>query len=129
MSNESKLKAALALRIRKHLPNAKVFCHEDMLTHGIPDISITYANRVVWLELKHVTDTKPFKSSGIQLVTCLQLAHAATCWYIIYDEIQNRTLITHPQQIKTGQWRDHRTSFLGFDHDSVAQFIEERLNP
>jgi len=50
--NEATCKAALCKLLRATLPGAVVYRHEDQFTAGIPDISVTWRGRTVWVEVK-----------------------------------------------------------------------------
>ena len=50
--NEAGLKGQLAKSLRAELPGAVVYRHEDSFTAGIPDLSVTWRGRTVWVEVK-----------------------------------------------------------------------------
>jgi len=63
--NEKTLQAQLAKALRQAMPGSVVFRHEDVMTAGIPDISVTWHGRTFWLELKAFGG----KTRGIQALT------------------------------------------------------------
>ncbi len=138
MTSESKLRGELSSCLRREFPGAVVFCHEDEFTAGILDISFTWAgNRfkgTTWLELKHVTPKKRFKSSDLQKQTALELASFTYSWYIVYEEKvigqdfneavinSEMTYIIHPGLCT--EWRKGQAGD-GFNHYFVAEFLRE----
>ena len=52
-----------ALRVHPALKDAVIFKHSDRFNGGVPDVSITRNNRVLWLELK----VSPNRCSKLQL--------------------------------------------------------------
>lgn len=92
---------------------------------GIPDIHVAGGGLAAWYEVKHATPT--FESTGIQELTCLRLARACYCRYIIYHEDaqgQNkRTLIVHPSEIHSLKPEEEAR---GFDHQFVVEFIRRK---
>lgn len=120
---ENDLSTKLAARMRTDIRNSVVFKHADSFTHGIPDISLTANGRSSWWEVKFA-DPK-FNSTGIQELNCLRLAKISICYYVIYDQSFDRTLIVHPFQFK--EWRTHHVaSVSGFDHAFVADYARKR---
>jgi hypothetical protein len=49
---EASLKRGLVAAIKDAMPGAVVFRHEDKFTGGIPDLSVTWNGRTVWIEVK-----------------------------------------------------------------------------
>lgn len=121
---EKDLKDALVGTIRNKIPAAVVLRHEDKNTAGIPDISVTYFGKTVWLEVKYA---HPYViGGGLQKLTCRRLAVQGICRYVIYEEnkLNKRTVILHPQDIvvKLAEVPDECMS-PGFNHEFVVQFI------
>lgn len=127
--NEAKLKSELMAVLRPHIPGAVCLRHEDKLTSGIPDISVTWGNRTSWWEVKYADPR--LESKGIQDVTMMKLAGAGTANYIIYYEFHDlqRVIIAEPRMVisNTGErvndWMTHAISASGFDHKWVAGHI------
>ena len=100
--NESQFKAAVCKSIRKQLPGAVVFRHEDRLTAGIPDISVTWHGRTVWLEAK-ILDLDIFpvehlaKKFPLQARTIQQL--------VIQGNEKSGFLVLGPRRIAIISWR------------------------
>lgn len=137
--NESELKTKLMAAMEVAMPGVVVIRHEDKYTSGIPDISVSWNRQTIWLEVKHVTPRKPFKSRSDQIVMCCKLARQGQCWYVIYHEKTDwikKTLIVQPDDVKTWK-RDDRLEFenLGiyngvfgsFDHRFIARFVKEEF--
>lgn len=126
--SETKLKAALVETIRARIPSAIVFRHEDKLTHGIPDISITGYKKTIWIEAKFANPG--FKSRGIQELTMRRLARAGYAFYVVWEiNVLNQafTYIVPTQEIgaSTGSWENFRA---GFDHRFITDYISEVMD-
>lgn len=103
------------------MPGYVLLRHEDVRTGGIPDLSVTGVGRTSWWEFKHGTPS--FETNGLQEVTCLRLAAAGICFYIIFEENLSvkRTLIVHPRYIK--ELKPHAWT-TGFDNRFIIEFIK-----
>lgn len=123
---EAALKGQLVGALRLHLRGAVVLRHEDKNTAGIPDISVTYRGRTVWLEVKYANPR--VSGRGLQKVTCLRLAEQGVCWFLVYEERKGyrRTYFATPKEIvkfeEVIEIPDERTA-PGFDHEFAVQFI------
>ena len=141
---ESTIKSTLIKYLSEHLKRSKVLRHEDRLTAGIPDISITWNMNTSWLEVKLVTVVQrhnmsmyKLKARQQQTLTAVQLAVAGgRCWHVLYvieSDKTKSTWIVHPQSILNG---DHSGGYVyisikvlkgervsGFQHDLVVEFI------
>ena len=121
---ESELKAALREVLLAALPGFVLLQHAD-LRYGVPDWSITGFGRTTWLEFKHATPT--FDSSGIQELTCMRLANAGNCRYVIWQENGKcqRTMIVHPREVhrRTGWALQPEKFCVGFDHRWVVEYL------
>lgn len=119
---ETPLKAALMKVMRTELPRFVVMRHEDRWTSGIPDFSVDGAGRTSWYEVKHADPE--FDSEGIQELTCLRLAVASYCRYVIYyenkDGAEKRTMIVHPKHLHA---LIPEASVPGYSHAFVAAYI------
>ncbi|MCR4301824.1 MAG: hypothetical protein NUV51_09460 [Sulfuricaulis sp.] len=124
MKQESLLKSALVRTLKEQLPGFIVLRHEDVRTSGIPDISVTGGGRTSWIEVKHATPH--LETRGIQELTCLRLAGAGFCRYLVYQENKRgngkRTLIVHPKHI--GDMLPE-TFCVGYDHRWVAEYLRK----
>ena len=139
MTSESRLRQDLAACLRREFPGAVVFCHEDEFTAGILDVSFTWSGNklqgTTWLELKHVTPKKRFKSSDLQKDTAVRLSAHSESWYVVYEErsmgkdidgkiiFGEMTYIIHPSLCT--EWRNGMAGD-GFSHYFVAQFLREK---
>lgn len=125
--NEAELKSRLMEYLRRSFPGYVIFRHEDKITSGIPDISVTGSELTTWMEVKYANPK--FASKGIQELTMLRLSLASSAFYVVYYEKnkERRTYIVEPQDI--GRSIDLWTnSTEGFDHSWVVAFIKERHN-
>jgi len=127
MMNEAKLKSALMTHLRTPgvLPVGFVpLRHEDRITAGHPDISVTGHGWTTWLEGKHANPA--IRSRGIQELTMLRLGRAGRAFYVIYyehDKDIKETLIVHPSKMDSWKETPHRAA--GFNHRYVASFIKQ----
>lgn len=118
---EAMLKSALMRYLRKKHPSAVILRHEDRITAGIPDVSVTWDGSTSWWEVKYAKSR--IRTRGIQELTCLRLARQGLCYYLIYEErdaFHKRTRIVTPVELQQGLDGELHD---GFDHAFVAQFI------
>ena len=135
--NEKTLVSGLVANLRTELPGSTVFKHADLVTAGIPDISVTWSGWTSWLEVKYANPS--FEVTGIQKLTMRRLAAQGLAWFIIYEsklfrettfgDSSNHTLIVHPQYVVAGKKGilELPTDFPsadGFNHQSVADFLK-----
>jgi len=78
--NEATLKSALVHLGRQTLPGHVLLRHEDKMTAGIPDISVTGHGRTLWIEVKFGVIT----GRGIQAMTMERLAQYGMAVYVVY---------------------------------------------
>lgn len=112
MKLESHISRTLVRRLRIALPNAVVFKHNDASTAGIPDISVTYKRRTLWLEVKR---GHHFNDRTSQHVTMLRLGAVGMAYYVLYG---NSTVIVRPDGSPVV------ASPQPLDHDFVISFVE-----
>lgn len=127
MKNEKEPKAKLVKFLRERLENSAIFRHEDKFTAGIPDISVTHNGFTLWMEVKHVTPKKPFKSSGLQKHTARQLEKYGKCVFVIFEESKQGILTTKilfPKHIgKSDKFCFGFGLVPGFDPEFILRFI------
>jgi hypothetical protein len=122
--NEAELKSALVKRVREEFPGFVVFRHEDTLTAGHPDISITGHRRTSWWEAKVERPDRSFDCPGLQERTMVRLARAGFATYIIYEFLSDGTRRTHtvlPADIK--DWRQKSVSVEGINHNLILEAL------
>lgn len=90
---EASVARSLIKALKVEMPGSVVIKHADQFTSGIPDLSVTWSGRTVWLELK----VTPVKSKGIQHLTACRLAAAGLCRYVVYDERKHKTFLVEPR--------------------------------
>jgi hypothetical protein len=116
---EAILKAALVAHLRKNLPGFVIIRHEDRLTSGVPDISVSGNGRTTWWEVKLAPG---FKSKGIQKLTLLKLSLSGYARYIIYDK-SGSVYIVQPKDLDC--WDiDYSMKSIVDNHASVCGFIQ-----
>jgi hypothetical protein len=82
---EADMSRKLVEHLQRGLPGAVIFKHNDQVTAGIPDISLTWNGRTTWIEVKLVKESGVI-SRGIQQLRCLQLARQGSCVYVIFEQ-------------------------------------------
>lgn len=84
--------------LRAALPGYVIFRHADLITSGIPDLSVTGCGETLWLELKHANPG--IKGTGLQARN-LRLLHSAggNAFYVVYDAVRRATYITRPDDV------------------------------
>jgi len=122
MMNEKTLCAALVRTIRQEMSSAVVFKHADRVTSGVPDISVTWGGRTVWLEVKYVKAGKKISDEqGIQRRTLDQLSRNGRCFYVIYRELPNRNTTMIEARLYDGP----HYAVAGFNHMHVVTALRE----
>ena len=117
------LKKALQAR----LPNAMILRHEDLYTSGIPDLSISYAGKTSWWEIKYADPH--CKTTRIQQHTCTQLnLQGFCCRYIIFrrelgDLWPRQIRVCTPADFQDWQFLGTVISEGSFDYDALVDYI------
>jgi hypothetical protein len=98
-----------AIKIEPVLRGAVAFKHAEVLTAGIPDLSVTAHGVTAWLEVKYLRRSKQLKDiiKELQIITCFQLAQhsGGRCWIAVYEERQPRWLtIWQPRCLAATLW-------------------------
>lgn len=115
---ESRLMAACLKMLRAELPGAVIFKHADARSSGVPDVSITWRGKTIWIEFKFGSTIK--WANGLQQLTCRRLAHAGACWVVLYKEHGNairQTYILTPDE-------QEMEYCIGFSHRFVVDFVK-----
>lgn len=71
--DEAGLKRDLVHSLKENLPGCTVIRHEDKSTAGIPDISITWRDKTVWVEVKYDRPSAHAKTTQRQLLMLRRL--------------------------------------------------------
>ena len=119
---ESQITSRLLKQLRDDLTGAVVFKHNDRITSGIPDFSVTCSNRTSWWECK-LADPQ-FCGQGLQELMMLRLAAAGYARYVVWEQRRGleRTLIVHPKHI--GDLMPEAWC-VGFDHRWLVEQIRK----
>jgi len=120
---EATLKSKLVKTLKETLPGAVVFRHEDKITAGIPDISVTWAGYTTWLEVKHANPR--VRSREIQFIIVKDLAAAGSCFYVVYArDARGRyeTQLVHPLSEAT-------LRVPGINHLFIAEWLRDHNRP
>ena len=136
---EAALRREFHRSLKLYLPSYKLVSVQDIRTSGTPDDNINGNGRSTWWELKHATPR--FDDSGIQLLTCMQLAATSFCRYIIWWEsasgLGKKTMIVHPNKVReardAGRWLFEPEEVVpGFDMRFLVAYVRtvhEQSNP
>ena len=81
--------------LSKHPAVPVALRHEDKMSSGIPDISVTVARRTVWVEAK-IRRKGSYDGTEIQRFTLRQLESKGLALYIVYDEDLDQTELAVP---------------------------------
>lgn len=122
--NETKLKADLVGRLRKEIPNAIIFRHEDQFTVGTPNISVTWNGKTTWWEVKFAKTQ--IRSRRARKLTLKELGEQGQCYYVIYlqEDLLEGTYIAKADAVYENRWLFSSHFTVGFDHKFVVNFIK-----
>lgn len=117
--NENELKRNLVEAIKETLPGATVLPHQDVRTNGIPDLSITWKGRTVWVEVKYDRPKTKSKLEAIQLVMLKRLGG------ILVTYVQERD---GSKRIEVKDFKEAGKFAIieqarGFDHRGLARHL------
>jgi hypothetical protein len=128
IKSETEVKGKLVKYLKQELRNAVIFRHEDKYSAGIPDISLTDNGFTLWIEVKHVTPKKPFKSTGLQTHTAQRLENRGRCVFVIFEETKEEhqlTVIMFPKFID--KFNTGKMIIQGFDFQFILDFIKNTM--
>lgn len=118
--NEASLVRNLVATLRVSFPGSIVFKHADRVTAGIPDISVTWKAKTVWLEVKYANPR--IHSRGIQSVIINRMSGVGqNVWYVIF----HKSGIYMVKPINLERWQedfDGKTDTES-DYEFVTQFL------
>lgn len=128
---EKDLTATCRRELQQGLAGALVLKHNDRMTSGIPDVSVSWKNATTWLEFKiHSVKWRPG-----QLETCVQLERQTQrCWIVVYDRWD--TTIYRPSRwpvevdcsvfFHSGElWGCGAVKLGGHNHKAIVQLVKE----
>jgi len=134
--NEAALKRKLVDAIKVEMPGAVIFRHEDRFTAGIPDLSVTYSDRTVWIEVKYSRPGKRAKISGAQRLILSRLMKHGRVLLLTYDDQDGSqagkvTNMDVPMRMLgvagVGDDMLQNERVGGFDHKWAASIIKREL--
>ena len=119
---ESDCKAALVKVLRGNLPaqDSRVYRHEDSWTGGIPDFSISFAGRTLWVEVKYDRPGRRGKVTELQraslkalggLLLTFEEEHGGLGARI--ETADGEALIRFSSEVKASVYRQVATFLLG----------------
>jgi len=117
---ESSLTSSLILALERLMPGCVVLKHFDSVTTGIPDLSITWAGRTVWMEIKWAHPTYEMRAD--QMETVRRLGMAGIAYYVIFESNPKMIIIR-----QSNLDEDHDYGIPGHNYGMVAAFIRERI--
>lgn len=119
--NEAELKAKLMAHIRQNLSGSLAFRHEDKLSAGIPDISVTYRASTIWIEGKMLRDGS-ITDTGLQRQNMKRLERYGKAIYVIWSS--NQTFIVQPCELEHFLETGDAMGFApGHDHALILDWI------
>jgi len=118
--NEKTLVGQLKTTLLIDLPGSVVIKHADAFTSGVPDLSVTWKGKTSWLEIKYANPE--IIERKIQNLMMKRLSIQGSAWYVIYDCVENRTVIVNPLHLETWRFNSIATAVV-FNHVVVATFI------
>lgn len=126
--NEAYIVRKIITQIKKHVPQAVVLKINDRSTAGIPDISVDYGGRHLWVEVKLIAERETEKSlkkkiDSLQLATCRLLEQQGNCRYFLAFP-HNRAVVLTPH-VMNGQLDEtkRRATPLYTFEDAVKQLL------
>lgn len=121
---ENELLASCLIVLRAELPQMGtgvlpvILKHNDGLTSGVPDVSITWRKKTSWWEFKHGPKIK--WAHKLQQLTCRRLAAIGICYVVLYEEKfehdSKHTCILTPDEVLV-------EAVEGFDHRFVLDYV------
>jgi len=123
--NEASLSRDLVETLGAYLQGSVVFKHNEQVTGGLPDLSVTFRGSTVWLEVKFIVCGEII-DRDLQWITARKLAKHGKCFYVLYvmDEGAKSIWIVAPKDLD--EWANKRVKYIdGHDHMGVAKFVEE----
>ena len=110
---EANLSKNLVLALKKRMPGSVVFKHNDRITAGIPDISVTWRGRTVWIEVK----AGRYPLSGIQ--------------NYVFQRMGQFTLVVRYRERRGGRetlLNDNlKLRFKNYEHSAVASHVANMI--
>jgi len=91
--------------------------HEDKLSSGVPDISISHLQRTLWIEVK-LDKGKGYVERDVQVAHILRLEQTGMAVYAIFDAVKNTITVIMPSAKRDGKpgitlpWDYSRAAFL-----------------
>lgn len=130
--NERTVKTKIIKGLEARMPGCVIYAHADIGTSGIPDLSISYNKKTIWLEIKNFPAPGPplslikKKFDALQLAQLLRLAARAHAFYAVSFS-DNGLMIMRPSDVQAvrngGQWL-----WLHYEElNSTLSWITERI--
>lgn len=142
--NEAAIVAKIRVEVKKRFPSAVFFKHQDLTTGGIPDISVSYAKQVTWIEVKLLKEKETASTfrqhiDALQLALNISLEREAECYYLIARLVKKAlsAYLIHPTELRHVRAYSEAGSFdiqtlsrnseKHGDFDTVLEELLERL--
>jgi hypothetical protein len=103
--NESSVSSPFMSQLRSELKGSVVVKHHDASMIGLPDCSITWAKKIVWLEFKLYVPGVRHQKTPAELAAESPTQHAMMCrlglqahaaWYVIWWKKSKKILVWDP---------------------------------
>ena len=117
--NEASLTRSLVKALERELPGCVVFKHFDVVTTGMPDLSVTWGRRTCWVEVKYDEG----EVGADQIVTMRRLAQVGVAFFVEFNYTSGIavTNIIDPHDSQ------NNCSFSKHDVRKVAEFIRKKI--
>lgn len=127
MSSEATLCSALGTTIRQRLSGAMVFKHADQSGTIMPDFSVTWGGRTVWLEVKLI-DRLIVRSREAQKEMMRRLDAVGQAYYVVYSRDPKAVYVLRPVMLdRLADQTDKRFFLSGWNHIAVAEAVRTVL--
>lgn len=117
--NEKKALASLVGALEKEMPGCVIFKHFDLVTSGIPDLSVTWCVRTLWIEGKYETPLKKAEHRPVQVTTMPRLAKCGLAYWVTFRETDRGQREVELENAATG----HAQLIADFNYKAVAMFF------
>lgn len=128
--NEAELKSKFVKLARKELVGSVIIRHEDKITSGVPDISLTWdQRRTAWLEGKYAREPL-ITGKKLQVIFGQKLEHQGFARFIVWEDFGNdvlRTCIVKPSQIARDRTYAVEEYAIGIDHQFLVEYLRRVL--
>jgi len=124
VSSEATICSTLGTTLRQRLSGSMVFKHADMSGTIMPDFSVTWGGRTIWLEIKLI-DRLLVKSKEAQKEMMRRLDTAGQAYYVVYSRDPHAVFMLRPALID--RLSDTEPISSGWNHVAVSEMVRSLL--